>query len=71
MSLVEEKRSSVDGIQPVEFQAFLLKKVELVRNSFRARKESIYLAHAQEGSLSRLQDVDELLKPLQNQTVCL
>ena len=27
------KRSSVDGIQPVEFQSFQLKKVESARNS--------------------------------------
>ena len=53
------KRSSVDGIQPVEFQSFLLKKVESARNSIRAREKPIYLAHAQEGGLSRLQDVDE------------
>ena len=61
------KRSFDDGIQPVEFQSFLLKKVESVRNSIRARKEPIYLAHAQEGGLSRLQDVDEdeLLKAIQ------
>ena len=61
------KRSSVDGIQPVEFQSFLLKKVESARNSIRARKKPIYLAHAQEGGLSRLQDVDEdeLLKAIQ------
>ena len=61
------KRSSVDGIQPVEFQSFLLKKVESVKNSIRARKKPIYLAHAQEGGLSRLQDVDEdeLLKAIQ------
>ena len=32
------KRSSVDGIQPVEFQSFLLKKVESARNSIRARE---------------------------------
>ena len=61
------KRSSVDGIQHVEFQSFLLKKVEPVRNSIRARKKHISLAHAQEGGLSRLQDVDEdeLLKAIQ------
>ena len=53
------KRSSVDRIQPVEFQSFLLKKVESARNSIRAREKPIYLAHAQEGGLSRLQDVDE------------
>ena len=53
------KRSSVDGIQLVEFQSFLLKKVESVRNSIRTREEPIYLAHAQKGGLSRLQDVDE------------
>ena len=46
------KRSSVDGIQPVEFQSF---------------KNPIYLAYAQEGGLSRPQDVDEdeLLKAIQ------
>ena len=62
-----EKRSSVDGIRPVEFQPFLLKKVESVRNSIRARENPIYLAHAQEGGLSRLHDVDEdeLLKGIQ------
>ena len=61
------KSSSVDGIQPVEVQSFLLKKVESARNSIRAREEPIYLAHAQEGGLSRLQDVDEdeLLKAIQ------
>ena len=61
------KRSSVDGIQPVEFQSFLLKEVESARNSIRAREKPIYLAHAQEGGLSRLQDVDEneLLKAIQ------
>ena len=66
MSLVE-KRSSVDGIQPVEFQSFLLKKVESARNSIRARENPIYLAYAQEGGLSRLQNVDEdeLLKAIQ------
>ena len=66
MSLVEE-RFSVDGIQPVEFQSFLLKKVESARKSIRARENHIYLAHAQEGGLSRLPDVDEdeLLKAIQ------
>ena len=61
------KRSSVDGIQPVEFQSFLLKKVESARNSIRARENPIYLVYAQEGGLSRLQDVDEdeLLKAIQ------
>ena len=61
------KRSYVDGIQSFEFQSFLLKKVELANNSIRARKKPIYLAHAQEGGLSRLQDVDEdeLLKAIQ------
>ena len=61
------KRSSVDGIQPVEFNFFLLKKVESVRNSIQVREKLIYLAHAQEGGLSRLQDVDEdeLLKAIQ------
>ena len=61
------KRSSVDGIQLVEFQSFLLKKVESARNSIQAREKSIYLAYAQEGGLSRLQDVDEdeLLKAIQ------
>ena len=53
------KRSSVDGIQPVEFQFLLLKKVESARNSIQAREKPIFLAHAQEGGLSRLQDVDE------------
>ena len=61
------KRSFVDGIQPVELQSFLLKKVESARNSIRAREKPIYLAHAQEGGLSRFQDVDEdeLLKAIQ------
>ena len=61
------KRFSVDGIQPVEFQSFLLKKVESARNSIRARENPIYLAYAQEGGLSRLQNVDEdeLLKAIQ------
>ena len=61
------KRSSVDGIKPIEFQSFLLKKVESARNSIRAREKFIYLAHAQEGGLIRLQDVDEdeLLKAIQ------
>ena len=45
------KRYSVDGIQPVEFQSFLLKKVESARNSIRAREDPIYLAHAQKCSL--------------------
>ena len=60
------KRSSVDGIQPVEFQSFPLKKVESARNSIRARENPIYLAYAQESGLSRLQDVDEdeLLKAI-------
>ena len=37
------------------------------RNSIRVKEEPIYLAHAQEGGLSRLQDVneDELLKAIQ------
>ena len=48
------KRSSVDRIQPVEFQSFLLKKVESARNSIQAKEEPIYLAHAQEGGLTRL-----------------
>ena len=62
-----EKKSSVDGIQPVECQSFLLKKVESARNSIRAKEKPIYLAYAQEGGLSRLQDVDEdeLLKAIQ------
>ena len=30
-----------------------------MKKSIQARKEPIYLAHAQEGGLSRLQDVDE------------
>ena len=66
MSLVEE-RFSVDGIQPVEFQSFLLKKVESARKSILARENPIYLAYAQEGGLSRLQEVyeDELLKVIQ------
>ena len=61
------KRSSLDGIQPVEFLFFLLKKVELARNLIRARKKPIYLAHAHKGGLSRLRDVDEdeLLKAIQ------
>ena len=53
------RRSSVDGIQPVEFQSFWLKKVESAMNSIRAREKPIYLAHAQKGGLSRLQNVDE------------
>ena len=32
------KRLFFDGIQPVEFQPFLLKKVESARNSIRARE---------------------------------
>ena len=61
------KRSSVDGIQPVEFQSFLSKKIESAIKSMQAKEEPIYLAHAQEGGLSRLQDVDEdeLLKAIQ------
>ena len=61
------KRSSVDGIHFVEFQSFLSKKVESARNSIRARENPIYLAHAQEGGLSRPQDVDEdeLLRAIQ------
>ena len=61
------KRSSVDGIQPVEFQSFLLKKVESAKNSIRAKEKPIYLAYTQEGGLSRLKDVDEneLLKAIQ------
>ena len=44
-----------------------MKKVESARKSIRARENTIYLAHAQEGGLSRLQDVDEdeLLKAIQ------
>ena len=44
-----------------------MKKVESARNSIQARENPIYLAHAQEGGLSRLQDVDvdELLKAIQ------
>ena len=53
------KRFYVDGIQPVEFQSFLLKKVESAKNSIRARENPISLAYAQESGLSRLQDVDE------------
>ena len=66
VSLVE-KRFSVDGIQPFEVQSFLLKRVESERKSIRARENPIYLAHAREGGLSRLQDVDEdeLLKAIQ------
>ena len=61
------KRSFVDGVQPVEVQSSLFQKVESARNSIRARENPIYLAHAQEGGLSRLQDVDEdeLLKAIQ------
>ena len=42
-------------------------KFESARNSIRSRENPIYLAHAQEGGLSRLQDVDEdeLLKAIQ------
>ena len=67
MALVEKERFSVDGIQPVEFQSFLLKKIDSARNSIRAREKPIYLAYAQEGGFSRLQDVDEdvLLKTIQ------
>ena len=32
------KKSFVDGVQPVEFQSFLLKKVESARNLIRTRK---------------------------------
>ena len=32
------KRHSVDGIQPVDFQSSLLKKVESARNSIRAKE---------------------------------
>ena len=44
-----------------------MKKVESARNSIQARENPIYLAYAQEGGLSRLQDVDEdeLLKAIQ------
>ena len=44
-----------------------MKKVESAKNSIRARENSIYLDHAKEGGLSRLQDVDddELLKAIQ------
>ena len=44
-----------------------MKKVESARNLTRARENPIYLAYAQEGGLSRLQDVDEdeLLKAIQ------
>ena len=44
-----------------------MKKVVSAKNSIRAREEPLYLAHAQEGGLSRLQDVDddELLKAIQ------
>ena len=44
-----------------------MKKVESARNSIQIREEPIYLAHAQEGGLSRLQEVDEdeLLKAIQ------
>ena len=58
------QRSSVDGIQTVEFQFF---QVESARNSIRARENPIYLTYAQEGGLSRLQDVDEdeLLEAIQ------
>ena len=61
------KRSSVDGVQAVEFKSFLLRKVESAKNSIRAREKPIYLAHAKEDGLSRLQDVDEdeLLKAIQ------
>ena len=52
------KRSFFDGSQPVNFQSFLLKKVESARNSIRARKKLIYLAHAQYGVLGKLQEVD-------------
>ena len=50
-----------------EFQSFLSSKVESTRNSMQAREEPICSAHAQEGGLSRLQDVDEdeLLKAIQ------
>ena len=61
------KKFYFDGIQPVEFQPFLLKKVESAKNSIRARENPIYLAYVQESGLSRLQDVDEdeLLKAIQ------
>ena len=68
MNSVSGQKSSVDKIQPVEIQYFLLRKVKSARNSIRAREEPIYLAHAQEGGLSTLQDVDEdeLLKAIQS-----
>ena len=60
-------RSSVDGIQLVKFQSLLLKKIESARILIRASEKPIYLAHAQEGGFSRLQNVDEdeLLKAIQ------
>ena len=62
------KRSSADGIQPVEFQSFLLKKVESARNSIQDRENPIYSAYAQEVGFSRFQDVDkdELLPVVQS-----
>ena len=66
-SVSGEGKRSADGIQPVELQSFLLKKVESARNSIQARENPSYSAYAQEGGFSRLQDVDEdeLLKAIQ------
>ena len=51
----------------MNFNFFFLINVESARSSIRARENPIYLAHAQEGGLCRLQDVDEdeLLKAIQ------
>ena len=48
-----------EKFQPVDSQYFFSQKVESVKYSIQARKETIYLAHAQKGSLRRFQDVDE------------
>ena len=48
-----------EEFQPVDSQYFFSQQVESVKYSIQARKETIYLAHAQKGSLSRFQDVDE------------
>ena len=64
-SISGQSRSSADEIHL--FESFFHKKFGLARNSIQAREGPIYLAHAQEGGLSRLQDVDEdeLLKAIQ------
>ena len=66
VSLVEERDLLLTEFSLLN-SYLLLEKVESARNSIRAREGPIYLAHAQEGGLSRLQDVDEdeLLKAIQ------